>query len=50
MIKKITDRIKQLSITELLLIGTVIILMILIINEWNRIWEEVTSSFSSIFS
>ncbi len=46
---KLTDRIKNLTPTEWLLIGTVIILIVLIIRRWDWISKEASEAFSNIF-
>ena len=48
--KKILNRLKQLSATELLLLGTVIILIILIIYRWEWIADEVSTTISKRFA
>jgi hypothetical protein len=47
--RKFIGRIKRITITEWLLIGTVILLIFLIINRWDWIWNEMSSSFSKLF-
>ncbi|MDD2197234.1 MAG: hypothetical protein PHE03_01075 [Bacteroidales bacterium] len=47
--KRIMNRIKRLTITELLLIGTVIILIIIVIYRWEWIYNEVSSTISNRF-
>ncbi|MDD2278976.1 MAG: hypothetical protein PHD06_05410 [Bacteroidales bacterium] len=47
--KKIRDWIKQLTVTELILTGTVIILLILIIYRWEWIYDEVSSTITDRF-
>jgi len=48
--KKILNRLKRLSATELLLVGTVIILIILIIYRWEWIADEVSTTISKQFA
>ncbi len=47
--KRIMNRIKRLTVTELLLIGTVIILIIIVIYRWEWIYSEVISTISNRF-
>ncbi len=47
--KRLVDWFKERSATELLLLGTVIILIILIFTRWGWIQQEVKESFSRLF-
>lgn len=46
---KFYERVKRLTATEWLLIGTVIVLLFLIIKKWDWISKEASESFSNIF-
>ncbi len=47
--KKILDKLKALTSTEMLLLGTVILLIVLIVYRWDWISNEVAESFSNLF-
>jgi len=47
--RTLIDKIKRITITEWLLIGTVVVLIFLIIYRWDWIWSEMSSSFSRLF-
>ncbi|HPE19353.1 MAG TPA: hypothetical protein PLM76_11990 [Tenuifilaceae bacterium] len=47
--KKFLDRLKGLTPTEMLLLGTVVVLVILIIVRWGWISDELVESFNNLF-
>lgn len=47
--RKLVIWLKERSATELLLLGTVIILIFLIVMRWGWIQQEVKESFSRLF-
>jgi len=47
--KKYLDRFKALTPTEMLLLGTVVVLVILIIVRWGWISDELVESFNNLF-
>jgi hypothetical protein len=47
--KKLVDWLKKRSATELLLLGTVIVLIFLIFMRWDWIQQEVRESVSRLF-
>jgi|GEM_PF-460135 len=49
LMKKFLDRLKGLTPTEMLLLGTVVILVILIIVRWGWISDELVESFNNLF-
>lgn len=48
--KKLINRLKQLSPTELFLMGCIVLLLILIITRWDWIANEIGKAFSERFS
>jgi len=49
LMKKFLDRFKALTPTEMLLLGTVVVLVILIIVRWGWISDELVESFNNLF-
>ncbi|MDD3568351.1 MAG: hypothetical protein PHT92_08145 [Bacteroidales bacterium] len=47
--KKIVDWFRNRTATELFLLGTVIILIILIFIRWEWVYQEVSESLSRLF-